>query len=98
MDPRVEELTKSIIARHLGLRRDQIKLGQYFGRDLHCDNLALIGIALDIEDLEHTEFPFGMLEHIDTVSDLVELVESVLGASGAPASALVKSRAQRLTA
>lgn len=80
MDSRVEELTKTIIARHLGLRREQIKLTHHFRGDYGCDNLALIGMALDLEDLEHTEFPFPVLEHVDTVSDLVEVVSDVLRA------------------
>lgn len=78
MDARVEDLTKSIIARHLGLRREQIKLTHRLRTDFGCDNLALIGMALDFEDLERTEFPFARLEHIETVSDLVEVVSDLL--------------------
>ena len=78
MDSRVEELTKTIIARHLGLRREQIKLTHRLRRDFGCDNLALIGMGLDLEDLERTEFPFAMLEHVETVSDFVDVVSGVV--------------------
>ena len=73
-----EESTKSVIARHLGLRREQIKLSHQFRADYGCDNLALIGMALDLEDLEHAEFPFPILEHVDTVADLVDVVTQLL--------------------
>ncbi len=98
MDPRVEELTKTIIARHLGLRRERIKLSQRFRHDLGCDNLALIGIALDLEDLEHGEFPFPRLEQIDTVSDLVDVVADVLRGRDADRGTFATSEAARLTA
>lgn len=73
-----EESTKAVIARHLGLRREQIKLSHHFRADYGCDNLALIGMALDLEDLEHTQFPFPILEHVDTVADLVDVVDELL--------------------
>lgn len=76
LDP--EELTKTVIARHLGLRREQIKLSHRFRADYGCDNLALIGMALDLEDLEHAEFPFPLLEQVETVSDLVDVVDELL--------------------
>jgi acyl carrier protein len=98
MDARVEELTKTIIARQLGLRREQIKLTHRFRIDYGCDNLALIGMALDIEDLEHTEFPFPMLEQVETVSDLVEVVSELLQAREHVRSRAVESVAHKLTA
>ena len=88
MDSRPQELTKAIIAHHLGLRCDHIQPSQRLRRDYGFDNLALIGIALELEGVLQVEFPFAALEHLDTVSDLVKLV------SGLPA----KLAAQKLSA
>ncbi|HYP87209.1 MAG TPA: acyl carrier protein [Polyangiaceae bacterium] len=98
MDPRFEELTKSIIARHLGLRCEQIKLTHRLRRDYGCDNLTLIGIGLDLEDLERTEFPFAMLEHVETVSDLVDVVREVVEGRGAARRHYRAHHPQKLTA
>jgi len=93
-----EELTKTVIARHLGLRREQIKLSHRFRADYGCDNLALIGMALDLEDLEHTEFPFPILEHVDTVADLVDVVSQLLVPRESGRAAYVARQLHKLTA
>ncbi|HYQ16132.1 MAG TPA: acyl carrier protein [Polyangiaceae bacterium] len=98
MDSRVEELTKSIIARHLGLRREQIKLTHRLRGDYGCDNLTLIGMGLDLEDVERTEFPFALLEHVDTVSDLVDVVNEVVEGRAAARRHYQALHEQKLTA
>jgi len=77
MQSSVEQLVKSLIAHHVGRRCEQVELTQSLRRDLGFDNLSLVGIALELEDERHAEFPFECLENIDTVSDLVALTSSL---------------------
>ena len=77
MDCSLQELTKAIIARHLGRPNDRVELTHRLRRDYCFDNLTLVAVALDLEELDelgHGEFPFASLEHVDTVADLVNLV------------------------
>jgi acyl carrier protein len=85
MDCRLEELTKAIIARHLGTCSERVELTHRLRRDYRFDNLTLVAVALDLEELPelgHGEFPFASLEHVDTVSDLVNLVSRLAKVRG----------------
>jgi acyl carrier protein len=77
MQASLEERVLTLIAHHLGRRRDQIELTQSLRRDLGFDNLSLVGIALELEDHHGSEFPFERLEDVDSISDLVLLTSSL---------------------
>jgi acyl carrier protein len=77
----LEQLVKGLIAHHLGRRCDQVELAHSLRRDLGFDNLSLVGIALDLEEQQCSEFPFEFLEYVDTVSDLVALASSLTAAA-----------------
>jgi acyl carrier protein len=73
-----EEQVKTVIAHHLGRRCEDVELAHSLRRDLGFDNLSLVGIALELEDYQASDFPFECLEGIETVSDLVALTSSSL--------------------
>jgi acyl carrier protein len=68
-----EQQVTAAIANHLHRPVDEIESDQHLRRDLGLNNLGLISIALELEAAQQGEFPFESLEHVRTVSDLVEI-------------------------
>jgi acyl carrier protein len=69
----LEEQVREAIASHLQRPADDIELHLSLRRDLGLDNLSLVGIALALEETQYAEFPFALLQDVDTVADLVGL-------------------------
>lgn len=61
------------LARYLRIPLEAIEDTQRLKQDLGLDALDLVTIVLRLEALEpqHGEFPVGLLEHAETVADLV---------------------------
>jgi acyl carrier protein len=69
----LEKQVRTAIASHLRRAADDIELSHSLRRDLGLDNLSLVGIALELEETQRGEFPFALLQDVDTVADLVGL-------------------------
>lgn len=70
------EKLKEIISRELHVSPDEITLDSSVKDDLGADSLALVDMAMAIEDEYDIEIPDADLADIETVSDLVEYLKT----------------------
>ncbi|MBX7115084.1 MAG: acyl carrier protein [Myxococcaceae bacterium] len=68
------DIVREAVAVHLEVDVHSIHGEQNLRRDLGLTALALVMIALDLEDLELLSIPFEPLNNVDTVADLAKLV------------------------
>jgi acyl carrier protein len=76
----VEEMVRSVVARHLQVAPATITARMHLVRELELDPLDLVLIAIRIEALEGVEFPIARLEGTVTVGDLVGIVRTMRAA------------------
>lgn len=67
---------KAIIAEQLGVEEDAINTETHLMKDLEADSLDAVEIIMAIEDEFDIEIPDEDAEKFQTVSDLVNYVES----------------------
>ncbi|ABK60405.1 MULTISPECIES: acyl carrier protein [Clostridium] len=67
---------KKIMADHLEINEDEIKLGSNFQDDLGVDSLDIFEIVMEIEDEFDLEIPNEDIENVKTVEDLVKYIDS----------------------
>lgn len=68
------DIVREAVALHLEVGVSSIRAEQNLRRDLGLTPLALVLIALDLEDIETLSIPFEPLNDVDTVADLARLV------------------------
>ncbi len=68
------DIVREAVALHLEVDVHGIHAEQNLRRDLGLTALALVLIALDLEDIERLSIPFEPLNDVDTVADLAQLV------------------------
>ena len=67
---------KKIMADHLEISEDEIKLESDFQDDLGVDSLDIFEIVMEIEDEFDLEIPNEDIENVKTVEDLVNYIDS----------------------
>ena len=72
----VFEKLQAMIAEQLGLDKDEIKLESNIVKDLHADSLDLVETLMNIEDEWGITIADGDVADIETVGDVVKLIES----------------------
>lgn len=73
----IEQLIKSIIAKQLRVDESKVLLDSSFKEDLGADSLDVVEIALCIEDELAMEIPDDQAGDIETVGDVVRLIEKL---------------------
>ena len=72
----VFEKLQAMIAEQLNLDKDDIKLESNIVKDLHADSLDLVETLMNIEDEWGITIADGDVADIETVGDVVKLIES----------------------
>ncbi len=72
----VFEKLQAMIAEQLNLDKDEIKLESNIVKDLHADSLDLVETLMNIEDEWGITIADGDVADIETVGDVVKLIES----------------------
>ena len=72
----VEQKVKSIIAEQLGVGEDEIKPESSFIEDLGADSLDIVELVMAMEEEFEVEIPDEEAEHIKTVSDAINYVNT----------------------
>ncbi|MBR2500646.1 MAG: acyl carrier protein [Clostridia bacterium] len=72
------EKIKEIISEQLGVDEDSIKMDTSFTDDLGADSLDLVELIMALEEEFDIEMPDGEIENINTVSDAVNFLKSIL--------------------
>jgi acyl carrier protein len=72
----VEQKVKSIIAEQLGVGEDEIKPESSFIEDLGADSLDIVELVMAMEEEFEVEIPDEEAEHIKTVGDAVNYVNT----------------------
>ena len=72
----VFEKLQAMIADQLNLDTDEIKLESNIVKDLHADSLDLVETLMNIEDEWGITIADGDVADIETVGDVVKLIES----------------------
>ncbi len=72
----VFEKLQAMIADQLNLDKDEIKLESNIVKDLHADSLDLVETLMNIEDEWGITIADGDVADIETVGDVVKLIES----------------------
>ncbi|KEH99355.1 acyl carrier protein [Clostridium novyi A str. 4552] len=67
---------KKVMADHLEISEDEIKLESDFQDDLGVDSLDIFEIVMEIEDEFDLEIPNEDIENVKTVGDLVKYIDS----------------------
>lgn len=67
---------KKIMADHLEISEDEIKLESDFQDDLGVDSLDIFEIVMEIEDEFDLEIPNEDIENVKTVENLVKYIDS----------------------
>jgi len=67
---------KKIMADHLEISEDEIRLQSDFQDDLGVDSLDIFEIVMEIEDEFELEIPNEDIEGVKTVEDLVKYIDS----------------------
>jgi len=74
----LEQIKKTICKVQPGIDESKIVPGAFLGNDLEIDSLGMVELALALEDAFGFYLPDDELENINTVGDIVSLVESKL--------------------
>jgi acyl carrier protein len=72
----VEQKVKSIIAEQLGVGEDEIKPESSFIEDLGADSLDIVELVMAMEEEFEVEIPDEEAEHIKTVGDAINYVNT----------------------
>ncbi len=72
----VEQKVKSIIAEQLGVGEEEIKPESSFIEDLGADSLDIVELVMAMEEEFEVEIPDEEAEHIKTVGDAINYVNS----------------------
>ena len=75
-DVNVEQKVKSIIAEQLGVGEEEIKPASSFIEDLGADSLDIVELVMAMEEEFEVEIPDEEAEHIKTVGDAINYVNS----------------------
>lgn len=70
------ERVRKVMAEHLDLNEEEIKLQSNFQDDLGVDSLDIFEIVMEIEDEFDLEIPNEDIEEVKTVEDLVKYIDS----------------------
>ena len=69
---------KDIIVHELMVEEDEVTMDSNIKDDLGADSLAIVDLAMALEDEFDVEIPDEELEGIKTVGDVVERIEAIL--------------------
>ncbi len=72
----IEQKVKSIIAEQLGVGEDEIKQESSFIEDLGADSLDIVELVMAMEEEFEVEIPDEEAEHIKTVGDAINYVNT----------------------
>ena len=72
----IEAKVKSIIAEQLGVGEDEIKPESSFIEDLGADSLDIVELVMAMEEEFEVEIPDEEAEHIKTVGDAINYVNT----------------------
>lgn len=75
-DASVEQKVKSIIAEQLGVGEGEIKPESSFIEDLGADSLDIVELVMAMEEEFEVEIPDEEAEHIKTVGDAINYVNT----------------------
>ncbi|MCY6372110.1 acyl carrier protein [Clostridium ganghwense] len=70
------EKIRKVIAEHLDMGEEEIKLGSTFADDLGIDSLDIFEIVMELEDEFSMEIPTEDLEDMKKVEDIVTYINS----------------------
>ena len=76
MTPEIERRIQAIICEQLDLRFDQISMKTRFIEDLGVDSLAVVDLALALEEEFAIKIPDDEVDRIKTVEDVVNLANA----------------------
>lgn len=76
MTPEIERRIQAIICEQLDLPFDQISMKTRFIEDLGVDSLAVVDLALALEEEFAIKIPDDEVDRIKTVEDVVNLVRT----------------------
>ena len=72
----IEQRVKKIVAEHLGVAEDEIKLESSFVDDLGADSLDTVELVMALEDEFEIEIPDEQAEKITTVQQAVDYAKA----------------------
>lgn len=70
------ERVKKVIAEHLSMNEEEIKLESNFQDELGIDSLDIFEIVMELEDEFEIEIPNEDIESVKVVEDLVKYINS----------------------
>ena len=97
------EQVRAAIARHLAIEPAAIELSHHLQEDWGMNSLDLVLILARLEDTAHLELPLDLLRNLQTVGELVAILEVARHVRGRPirgwppSAALVNERLRRST-
>lgn len=68
---------QSVVSELSGISADEITLDTNFRSDLGLNSLELVNLAVALEEEFDVEIPDREIAHIETVSDVVRLIEDM---------------------
>ena len=72
----ISERVKGIIAKHLGIDRDNVTEDANFIDDLGADSFEAVELAISFEDEFHCEIPEEAADRMFTVGDVIKFLEA----------------------
>jgi len=73
----IKETTLKLIADHLNISANKIKVTDHLINDLGADSLDSVELVLQLEKLFDIEISDDQLDSIDTVQSILDLVEDL---------------------
>lgn len=71
----IEDRVAEIVAQQLGIERSEITSDSPFVTDLGCDSLDQECLIIDFEQSFSVRFPPGSAEQVQSIREVVELIE-----------------------
>jgi acyl carrier protein len=76
----IENRIKKIVATSMCVGEDTITMSTSFDKDLGCDSLDLVEMAMSVEDEFDIDIPDSDAQSFGTVSDLINYVGTAVAA------------------
>lgn len=77
----IEEVVRTLVARHLGVDETQVGQSDSFLEDLGADSLDAAEVVREVEDKFSLEVPGSDFEHFDSLGQIVDYLSGKLGST-----------------
>lgn len=76
----IEKKVIEVVIEHLGLSDDQVSLDHSLTKDYGVDSMDAVDLLLGLSEAFNLKMPFSVMDDVETVGDLVRLIEQQLAA------------------